>query len=228
MQLTGNGKRATELLLNYQTRGLIVKVRRNLYCVLNLATSAPEASKVQIASAITPTASVAYHSAMEFHGFAHQSFYEMTIVSDTRFTPFDFDGLSYTYFRNPISDGILPYDYDSSIRVTDIERTIIDCIDRIDLCGGVEELLHCLSSIQYVNAEHLLLYLKCYAKIALYKKVGYILSLFEDTLHLPDEFFSVCRSHSDRSVSRLTSMEQCPTFINEWRLYVPSQISNYI
>lgn len=228
VRITGSKERASDLLLNYQSRGFITKLRRGLYCVLNLGTSVPVASKFQIATSITPTATVAYHAAMEYHGFAHQPFYDLSVVSATRFTSFEFDGISYSYYRNSIPLGILTFDYDHSIRVTDIERTVIDCIDRIDLCGGVEELLHCLSSIHYVSTERLLQYLTYYNKIALYKKAGYILSFFADTLHLPDEFFSVCRNHSDHSVTRLTTMEQCPTFISEWRLYVPAQINNYI
>ena len=29
-----------------------------------------------------------------------------------------------------------------SVRVTDVERTILDCIDRPDLAGGLEELVY--------------------------------------------------------------------------------------
>ena len=226
--LTGSKQRTAALLLNYQARGLIVKIRRNLYCVLNLASSAPEASKVQIACAVTPSATVAYHAAMAYHGFAHQPFYEMSVISDTRFTPFEFDAITYRYFRNPIPFGIQTFDYDHSIRVTDLERTIVDCIDRIDLCGGVEELMHCLSSVRYANVEQLLIFLGSYNKIALFKKAGFILSRFAETLHIPKEFFTRCRSKSDQSITRLTTIEPCTTYSREWHLYVPQHIDNFI
>ena len=102
-RITGSKERASDLLLNYQSRGFITKLRRGLYCVLNLGTSVPVASKFQIATSITPTATVAYHAAMEYHGFAHQPFYELSVVSATRFTSFEFDGISYSFYRNSIA-----------------------------------------------------------------------------------------------------------------------------
>ena len=37
------------------------------------------------------------------------------------------------------------------IRVSSLEKTIIDCIDNIDLAGGIEEVLNALEQIKYVN-----------------------------------------------------------------------------
>ena len=130
--------------------------------------------------------------------------------------------------HNPFSQGIQTVGYDQTIRITDLERTIIDCIDRIDLCGGIEELLHCLSSIHYVTTENLLHYLNSYHKIVLYKKTGYILSLFAENMHLPEDFFAVCRSHSNQSVAQLTTLEPCTQYISDWRLYVPQNINDYL
>lgn len=226
--ITGSSSKASALLLNYQSKGLVVKVRRDLYCVTNLASQAPEASKMQIASAISHTSAVAYHSALEYHGFAHQAFFQMTVISDTRFQPFEFDGILYTYFRDPIADGIISPKYDSKVRVTDLERTVLDCIDRIDISGGTEELLNSLSSIRLINADKLLRYLKAYSKVALYKKAGFVLSLLNGDLHLPDGFFEICRSYSDRSSGVLTTSERCDRFISEWKLYVPQNITTFL
>ena len=38
---------------------------------------------------------------------------------------------------------------DSLVRVTDLERTIIDCLDRLDRAGGVEEFIHSLAMINH-------------------------------------------------------------------------------
>jgi len=40
---------------------------------------------------------------------------------------------------------------DSLVKVTDIERTIVDCFDRIARAGSMEELIHSISLITYLN-----------------------------------------------------------------------------
>lgn len=223
---TGNKERAAALLLSYQRKGLITKIRRNLYCVTNLATGTPEASKMQIASAISPTAAVAYHAAMEYHGVAHQVFYELCVVSTTRFTPFEFDGTHFTYVRNPLDEGIVQPEFGGGVRVTDLERTVLDCIDRIDLCGGVEELLHCMEAVTYLDETKLSNYLNLYGKASLFKKAGYVLALTAVGRRLTNDFYTRCRKESERSIGVLTTLEPCDCFVGEWRLYVPEWINS--
>lgn len=225
---TGSKERAAALLLSYQRKGLITKIRRNLYCVTNLATGAPEASKMQIASAVSPTAAVAYHAAMEYHGAAHQVFYELCVVSTTRFTPFEFDGTRFNYVRNPMKEGIVQPEFGGGVRVTDFERTVLDCIDRIDLCGGVEELLHCMEAVTYLDETKITRYLNLYGKASLFKKAGYMLALTAVGRCLTSDFFTQCRKESERSTGVLTTLEPCERFVGEWRLYIPEWISSEI
>lgn len=225
---TGSKDRAAALLLSYQRKNLITKIRRNLYCVTNLSTGAPEASKMQIASAVSPTAAVAYHAAMEYHGVAHQVFYELCVVSATRFTPFEFDGTRFVYVRNPLEEGVMQPEFGGGVRVTDLERTVLDCIDRIDLCGGVEELLHCLEAVAYVDETKLIRYLRLYGKASLFKKAGYVLALTAVGRSLTSDFYALCHKASERSTGVLTTLEPCERFVGEWRLYVPEWINSEI
>ena len=218
----GNMRSAKTLLMRYQHQGYVSKVRRGLYCVNNIATKQPEANKFQIASAITPTSYVAYHAAMEYHGLAHQFFYNVAVGGEQAFNSFEFDGNNYTCHNSPIHIDIDTPIGDKHIRVTGIERTIIDCIDRIDLCGGWEELVNCLRGVQYVREEQLKTILEAYGKTALYKKVGF---LFEQ-LQLPvsQEFLDACRKYAKNSVAYLTSEGSSDTFNAAWRLYAPHDL----
>ena len=57
---------AMTILRGYIDESLVVKIRRNLYGVTNLATKHIEANRYEIASALTSTAYISYHSALEF------------------------------------------------------------------------------------------------------------------------------------------------------------------
>lgn len=221
-QITGNMRSTQTLLLRYQQKGVISKIRRGLYCVNNLATCQPEANKFQIACAITPSSYIAYHAAMEYHGLAHQMYFNVDVGGEQPFNSFEFDSNQFRFHRISTHAYIDTPIADTRVRVTNIERTIVDCIDRIDLCGGWEELVNCLQSVQYIREEIILSIMKAYKKIALYKKVGF---LFEQ-LHLPGEssISSICHPFAKESVTYLTSDGDSDTFNAKWRLYFPHNL----
>lgn len=221
-QETGSMRSAQTLLMRYQKYGYVSKVRRGLYCVNNMATHLPEANKYQVASALTPTSYIAYHAAMEYHGLAHQVYYDVAVGGEQAFNSFEFDGNQFAYHHIATHVGVDTPIADRHVRVTNIERTVVDCIDRIDLSGGWEELTNALRSVQYLREENILAILTAYNKIALYKKVGF---LFEQ-LHMPvsSNLIDTCKQYAKGSVTYLTSDGDSDTFNTTWRLYAPKKL----
>lgn len=177
---------------------------------------------MQIASALSGTACVSYHSALEYHGLGHQVFYTVYVQSGTRFNNVLFNGMEYQYHKLTHMCGIENPAYDQMVRVTNLERTLIDCCDRIDLAGGVEELLHCLESKPMVNEKKMIEYLASFNKSVLYKKVGYVME--KAGIRLSKDFFHLCLSHCRKSVSYLES-DTDKAFVAKWRLYVPESVN---
>lgn len=115
---------------------------------------------------------------MEFHGFANQVYFGVTVSSNERFREFEFDGITYTGYLPKITKGITTPITSPLIRVTDIERTVIDCIYDITVSGGIEEILEAFNVIPYLDEDQLLIYLAEYNQIYLYQKTGDILEQF--------------------------------------------------
>lgn len=67
----------------------------------------------------------------------------------------------------------------AQVIVTDRERTILDCVDRVDLAGGFEEAFKSLLSIANVNFDRLYQYAKKEHKKVLFHKLGLFLSFKE-------------------------------------------------
>ncbi len=218
----GNPRSAATMLWRYHRQGYISQVRRGLYCVNNIATKQPEANKYQIASAITPTAYVAYHAAMEYHGLSHQVYYDVVVGSEQVFKAFDFDNHHFAPHLSLLPINIETPLADVHVRVTNVERTIVDCIDRIDLCGGWEELVNCLRSVQYLREKQVEAMLQAYNKTALYKKVGFLCEQLQ--LPVSQTFIDVCRQYAKDSVTYLTSEGSSDTFNAAWRLYAPHDL----
>jgi len=135
--ISGNENSAKDILQNYKKQKLVCHIRRDLYSVTDLASKIHTANKFEIASQITDSSYLSYHSALEYHGLAQQVFYDIYVSSNKKFNSFEFDEINYLFCQSKIDLGVTTPSADTLIHVTDLERTVIDCIDRIDRSGGI-------------------------------------------------------------------------------------------
>jgi len=226
--LVGNNKSAESLARNYIEKGYIAKVKRGLYVAIDLLTKESAVSKFHIGSKITPTSYISHHAAFEYYGCANQVSYQVEISSDTVFTSFDYSGYSYYYVNSRISKGVnINVD---GVRVTDIERTILDNLNDFEKIMGLEELLRCLTLVPLVQEKKLLDYLNSYNKKILYQKAGYILYHFKDMWNLSSGFFNHCESNIGKSKRYLFKPTKSSDMVynQRWRLVVPFDLMKII
>ena len=76
-------------------KGLILKIRRNLYSAVNLLTNEVIASKYQIACAISDTAYLCLYTAAELHGLVELECQEVQVSSESLFNIFNFQDINY-------------------------------------------------------------------------------------------------------------------------------------
>jgi predicted transcriptional regulator of viral defense system len=62
------------------------------------------------------------------------------------------------------------------VSVTSIERTLVDCLDRIDDSGGVEEVWRSIESISYLAIDSVIKYALALKNSTTTAKVGYFLA----------------------------------------------------
>jgi len=223
-RVTGNAKTAESLLYHYQKKGYIKSVKRNLYVAMSMETGQPVPNRYRIASHITEGAYISHHSAFEYYGYANQVFYEVYVSGEKRFNHFEHDDLTYRYIAPRMSVGI--EEKPDGVRVTDIERTVLDSINDFEKIAGFEELLRCLELIPRINEEKLLEYLKQYDKQFLYQKTGYILNYLKSELRLSDRFFEICERSVSKSIRYLyNGIEHEPNaFDSRWQLHTPKNL----
>jgi predicted transcriptional regulator of viral defense system len=219
--LTGNFDTAGTLLKNYQKKGYVRQVRRNLYVAVNLTDRQPVVSKFRIAGRITPSAYVSHNAAFAYYGYANQVSCQVEVSSETPFVSFNFDGNFYVYLASRIKDGVI--ERPDGVRVTDVERTVLDGIHDFEKIMGLKKLLRCLEAIPSVNEDKLLLYLAVYGKRFLYQKTGYILRYFRREWNLNEDFFRECAAHIGKSTRYLIGHSK-GIYDREWRLVVPADL----
>lgn len=206
--------------------GRVAKIKNGLYATVNPLTGDIFASRFEIASALFENACVAYHSALEFHGLGNQMFSEVQVFTEKRNIPFEYNGLEYRFFSYAAKGGIMRLEQNAEIVVTDLERTIVDCIDRIDLAGGLEELVTALNGITHLDEQALLSYLKEYNKKFVYKKAGFLLSLLKKDL-LSQNFFDICKQNCSIKLDDISENKKMPRKTDKyWGLMYPEKLIN--
>ena len=218
-KIIGNLPATKKYLAGMVKAGYVNKIRNNLYTCYDFALNSDCANRFQIASSINKNSYISYHSAFEFYGFYNQMFNEIQVSSSKRFSHFEYDGYSYKCFSNDID---IQIDTIQGVRVTSIERTIVDSINMLGKVLDIEELIKCLDLIHLVNEKKLTEALEAYHKEILYRKVGYILSYYKNEFRLSETFFNLCLTrgvHSNKGCLVMNDKDNLK-FNSKWGLYV--------
>ncbi len=225
MELTGSEAAAKSLLYDYQKKGYIEKIKRDLYAVISLETKQPVLSRYQIGSCLFPDAVITHHSAFEAFGYANQVFYEVYVATDSRFRDFEYDGIWYHRMeRNAHTDIVT----NGKLQVTGIEQTIVDSIKDFNKIAGLEEVVRCIMLIPSVKEEKILEALSVYDNKFLYQKCGYILEQLQNELSLGNEFFEHLGRYTADGKRYLIKENGQNVWNPKWNLYVPADFMHLI
>lgn len=213
---------ASTVLNRWKKAGLVYQIRRDLYCMKNPVGNIPAVHKFEVACKISNTSFLSHHSALEFHGLGHQIFNVVMVSDNAAFRSFSFDDCDYQSYITKIGmNGVITSWINPNVRVTDLERTFVDCIDRVGRAGGAEELFHCFEGLYKMDFFKIEQYLNIYNKVCLFKKVGYVAERLRDTVDVPEDFVAKCREIGKATVSNFSATEKCDVFVKEWNLYIP-------
>lgn len=228
--LTGNEQAAHSMLHDYLNCGYIERIRRDLYTAISFETKQSVANRFVIATHIADDACVSHHSAFEYYGYANQVFYEIYVTTASRFSDFNYDGVTFRRVSPRIKSGIDTTN--TGIRITDLERTVIDSIYGFDKFGGLEELLRCLMLVATLRTDKLIVYLDAYEQANLYQKAGFILMQFSEQFGLPTSFFDYCMSKIPKSKKYLytekDALSKHFTLHEEWQLFAPENLKDML
>lgn len=219
-----NEETASSLLYKYKKKNYITKIRKNVYLPTNPKDGYVDENKYEIGCSSVPGAYISYHSAMEYYGLQNQVFNRLYLSSPKRFRTYEFDYVEYRYAPDKLQEGIIKPIADKNILITDLERTIVDCADRLDLAGGIEELIYNIQLISKIDEDKILFYLSLYGKQVIYQKLGFIFSRLKKQFNITDHFIEECQKKIGKSTRYLTDKYESHAYLPEWKLCVPEYI----
>ncbi len=227
LQYYSNYESARSAVKSLVRKGMAVKIRSNMYTCISGETKAPVANRYQIASRITHTSCVSHHTAFEYYGIMNQVYYDVYVSSLTLFRDFSFDGYSFHCIRTGSLEGIDTPEFSGGIRVTSLERTVIDSIKSLDKITGTEELLEILKVSPKLDEGKLRKYVSLYDNQFLWQKTGFFLSMFKEQLGISDDFLDLCRQESGKSRRYVSYDAHKGKYDSDWQLIVSEKTHDY-
>jgi predicted transcriptional regulator of viral defense system len=183
-------------LLRYLGVGRIGRVKRGVYFSAGPGETA-EATSVDfllLASRLTHDAVLAYHTALEAHGYAQSLFERLYYLTTSKAKPVTFRGRAFVPVlpASSLQRERKSFAYSTEVerrgllcRVTSVERTFVDVLDRPDLSGGVEETWRSLAGIPMLDLDMVLEHVRLMGKATLASKVGFFLEQHREPLSVP-------------------------------------------
>ncbi len=229
--------RTRETLLGYHVKaGRLLRVRRGLYAVVPPGAD-PESFPVDpylIASRLTADAILSHHTALEFHDRAYSAWQHLTYLAARPSSPLTFRSHVFrgTRFQEALArsrnttHGVLTAERAGlPVRVTSLERTLVDVLDRPRHSGGWEEIWRSLESVEFFNIEQVVDYalLLCNATTA--AKVGFFLEQHREVLMVQSRHLQTLRQHRPRQPHYVDAATNGRgRFVPEWNLVAPREV----
>lgn len=238
--LTGQerrSKRTLESLLAYYTNGgQILRVRRGLYVSVPAGMN-PNTCPVDpflLAAKMTDDAVLAYHTALQLHGKAYSVRDEFLYCTKRLPRPAKFRGFTFRAVAFPKKlrgKGRESFSADTvdrmgmDVRVTSLERTLVDVLDRPSLGGGWEELWRSLDSVEFFNLDRVVEYALLLGNATTAAKVGFYLAQRREELMVTEKHLKPLREHRPQKPHYLERRaRKSGRLVPEWNLIVPSEV----
>lgn len=232
---TRSAKTREALLAYHQKHGRVLRVRRGLYCVVppgaDPATCPVDA--YMLAAKMTDDAVLAYHTALEFHGKAYSVFEELQYLTGRAARPVAFRSYRFHPVRFPkkltTKDkqlfGVKQVDRAGiTVRVTTLERTLVDLLDRPDLGGGWEEIWRSLETVEFFDLDLIVQYALLLENATTAAKVGLFLEQHKDRLMVEENHLERLRARRPREPHYLTRGRRGGRLVSDWNLVVPAEV----
>ena len=216
--------------------GHILRVRRGVYVVVprGQTTDSVVVDHYALATHLAPDAVVAFHGALQFHGKAHSLTRQVPFLTATRARPFDFRGTEFVPVPVPpplralpdLGGGVLERTREgATVRVTTLERTLVDVLNTPRHGGGWEEIWRSLESVEFFDLDAVIEYAFKLTSAVTVAKVGLYLEQHREALMVEDQHLERLRERAPRHPMYLErGKRERGKLLSGWNLVVPERV----
>ena len=232
-----DGLRTQEKVLGYHTRaGRLYRIRQGMYAVIPPGADGDTypVDPYLVAARLTPDAVLSHHTALEFHGRAYSVWQHFIYSAERPVETLTFRDQVFRGAKFPRAlvrsgteyHGVLTAErFGVPVRVTSLERTLVDVLHRPDLAGGWEEVWRSLEVVEFFNLDEVVAYALLLDNATTAARVGFFLEQHRETLMVEDDHLKAleqCRPRQPHYLDR--SRRRGGKLAAEWNLVVPEEV----
>ena len=225
----------TSVLAQHVASGRLIHVRRGVYGVGRALPrgAAAHVDPFIVAGKLARDAVVAYHAALQFRGVAYSIWHRYAVLSRSLPRRFlwghnEFVGVAPPAAVRDLPDfggGITCEHYAGAmVRVTSVERTLVDVLDRPRLGGGWEEVWRSLEMVEFVDLDVVVAYTTKLGTALTAARVGYFLESHRDQLFVEDRHFNTLREMVPKQPRYMDGSRAPGRLVKPWNIIVPEAV----
>jgi predicted transcriptional regulator of viral defense system len=226
---------SNNILARYVAAVRLLRVHRGLYATVprGVEPDAATPDPYLLATKLAEDAVVAYHAALQFHGKAYSVSNRFTYSTRHRLRPFRFRGAEFVAVQLPATlralpdaaGGILDARHAGGlVRVTTLERSMVDVLDAPEHGGGWEEIWRSLESVEFFDLDAVVDYALELGSALTVARVGFYLEQHREPLMVEDRHLESLRAHAPAQPRYLDRGRKPGKLLRAWNLVVPEQV----
>jgi predicted transcriptional regulator of viral defense system len=223
------------LLKHAVADGRLIRLRRGLYAVVppGLAPERTPVDRFLLAAAHTPDAVIGFHAALDLHGRAWSVWNRFHVWTEHRAKPWVWRDAEIVPVLVPahlrgtpmVAEGVIERHHaGSTLRVTTLERTLVDILDQPDKGGAWEEIERSLSMIELIDVDAVVAYTLRLDRALTAARVGWFLEHRQHDWRVDDVHLSALRAHRPTSPTYLDARRTPGRLDPAWNLIVPEDL----
>jgi len=221
------------LLAYHIEAGHLLRITRGLYASVppGFTPATMPIDAYLLATYLASDAVIGYHGALQFHGKSASIHHQVQYLTLSVRRPFRFRENEFTPVKVPrpvrgkkrSTFGIEEFRHaGGAVRVTTLERTMVDVLARPDLGGGWEEVWQSLRSIDFLYLDQVVHYTLMLDNATVAARVGFFLEQHRDALMVEDRHLRRLKRHAPRQPCYLERRRTKPArLVKNWNLLVP-------
>ena len=179
LDITGISRESLKVqVFRMEKEGWIERIEKGKYIIIPLGAKKGKytINEFTIGSQLVQPAVIAYWSALNYHGFTEQIPNTVFIQTTSRKKQQQLEifGVRYRIVRvngKKLFGSEKVWINDTEITITDPEKTVVDCLDMPQYCGGIAEVVKALHD---VNLNRVIEYAKTLGNSTVLKRLGFL------------------------------------------------------
>jgi predicted transcriptional regulator of viral defense system len=222
-------------LKQHVAAGNLLHVRRGVYATVPRGVDpdrwAPD--PYLIASKLVRDSTLAYHAALQFHGRVYSVWSRYHYLTRKRTRPSSFRGMEFIPVQAPVTVRTLaelgggvrtaPH-MGGQVRVTTLERTLVDVLHAPDKGGGWEEIWRSLQMVEFFDLDAVVEYAHRLGSALTAARVGFFLEQHREALMVEEPHLEALRALAPRQPRYFDATHELGRLISPWNLIVPERI----